>query len=70
MKAGFEARLRARREKEREKALREDEARREHEERDRDLRGWAARVRGEHEVRSSCCCTLQEQRVECFLCAW
>lgn len=51
MKAGFEARMRARREKEREKAQREDEARRENEERDRDLQGWAARVRTEHEVR-------------------
>lgn len=50
MKAGFEARMRARREKEREKAQREDEARREHEARERDLRGWAARIRAEHEV--------------------
>ncbi|KAF8491281.1 hypothetical protein JB92DRAFT_3128430 [Gautieria morchelliformis] len=50
MKAGFEARMRARREKEREKAQREDEARRENEERERDLRGWAARVRAEHEA--------------------
>ncbi|KAF8588490.1 actin-like ATPase domain-containing protein [Ramaria rubella] len=50
MKAGFEARMRARREKEREKAQREDEARREHEERERDLHGWAARIRAEHEA--------------------
>ena len=50
MKAGFEARMRARREKEREKAQREDEARRENEERERDLRGWASRIRAEHEV--------------------
>ena len=49
-KAGFEARMRARREKEREKAHREDEARRENEERQRDLRGWTARIRAEHEV--------------------
>ena len=54
MKAGFEARMRARREKQRERALREDEARRETEERERDLRGWTARVRGEHQV-CSCC---------------
>lgn len=51
LKAGFEARVRARREKEREKGEREAEERRELEERERDLPGWAGKLRREHEVR-------------------
>lgn len=50
MKAGYEARERARREKEREREEKEAEERREERERNLDLRGWAARVRKEHEV--------------------
>ena len=50
MKAGFEARARARREKEREREEREAEERREVEERENDLVGWAARMRKDHEV--------------------
>lgn len=51
MKAGYEARLKNRQGKEREKALKEEAARRETEEREHDLQGWTSRVRAEHEVR-------------------
>ena len=50
MKAGHEARERAKREKEREREERAAEERREEEERDRDLGGWAARLRREQET--------------------
>ncbi len=50
MKAGYEARERARKEKEREREEREAEERREVEERDRDLVGWANKLKQEHEV--------------------
>ncbi|THG96060.1 hypothetical protein EW026_g5706 [Hermanssonia centrifuga] len=49
MKAGYEARERARKEKEREREEREAEERREVEERDRDLVGWANKLKQEHE---------------------
>lgn len=58
MKAGFEARARARREKEREKEEREAEERREIEERESDLSGWASRLRKEHAV-----CDLLERAI-------
>lgn len=50
MKAGHEARERAKREKEREREERAAEERREVEERDRDLSGWAAKLRREQEA--------------------
>ncbi|KAI0770954.1 actin-like protein Arp5p [Trametes elegans] len=50
MKAGHEARERAKREKEREREEREAEEKREEEERDRDLTGWAAKLRREQEA--------------------
>ncbi|KAL6305640.1 actin-like protein Arp5p [Sparassis latifolia] len=50
MKAGYDARERAKREKEREKEEREAEERREEEERDRDLAGWATKLRKEHQT--------------------
>lgn len=53
MKAGFEARARARREKEREREERAAEEQRELEERERDLAGWAGKLRKEQEVRRS-----------------
>ena len=54
MKAGWEARQRARREKEREREAREADERREAEEREQDLEAWAERLRKEHEVRRDC----------------
>ncbi|GJJ09400.1 hypothetical protein Clacol_003622 [Clathrus columnatus] len=50
MKAGFEARQRAHKEKEREKIQREDEARREQEERENDFETWILRIRQEHQM--------------------
>ena len=50
MKAGYEARERAKREKEREREERAAEEKREEEERDRDLSGWAAKMRREQET--------------------
>ncbi|RPD59335.1 actin-like ATPase domain-containing protein [Lentinus tigrinus ALCF2SS1-7] len=50
MKAGYEARERAKREKEREREERAAEERREEEERDRDLVGWASKLRKEQEA--------------------
>src|ERR1700720_518156 len=50
MKAGFEARARARREKEREREKKEMEEKRELEEREADLKGWASRMKREQEV--------------------
>lgn len=50
MKAGYEARERAKREKEREREEREAEERREVEERERDLAGWASKLKKEQEV--------------------
>ncbi|KAF8525246.1 chromatin remodeling complex subunit [Hysterangium stoloniferum] len=50
MKAGYEARLKNRRGKEREKALKEEAARRENEEREHDLQGWTSKIRAEHEA--------------------
>lgn len=50
LKAGFDARIRARREKEREREERESDERREREEREADLKGWAGKLRKEHEV--------------------
>ena len=50
MKAGYEARERAKREKEREREERAAEERREEEERDRDLAGWASKLRKEQEA--------------------
>ena len=50
LKAGFEARMRARREKEREIEEREAEERREREDRERDLSGWVNKIRREHAV--------------------
>ena len=49
LKAGFEARERVKREKEREREERAAEEKREEEERDRDLTGWAAKLRREQE---------------------
>lgn len=51
MKAGFDARERARKDKEREREEREAEEKREVDERERDLAGWAGKLRKEHEVR-------------------
>ncbi|KAI0820631.1 actin-like protein Arp5p [Trametes gibbosa] len=50
LKAGHEARERAKREKEREREEREAEEKREEQERDRDLSGWATRLRKEQEA--------------------
>ncbi|THH17202.1 hypothetical protein EW146_g3566 [Bondarzewia mesenterica] len=50
MKAGFEARARARREKEREREEREAEEKKEFEERERDLAGWAEKLRKDQEA--------------------
>ncbi|KIJ45076.1 hypothetical protein M422DRAFT_251274 [Sphaerobolus stellatus SS14] len=50
LKAGWEARQKIRREKERERAEKEDQARRELEERERDFDGWTSRLKGEHEA--------------------
>ncbi|OJT07940.1 Actin-like protein arp5 [Trametes pubescens] len=50
LKAGHDARERAKREKEREREEREAEEKREVEERDRDLSGWASRMRKEQET--------------------
>ncbi|PIL29973.1 hypothetical protein GSI_07884 [Ganoderma sinense ZZ0214-1] len=50
LKAGFEARERVKREKEREREERAAEEKREEEERDRDLTGWAAKLRREQEA--------------------
>ncbi|KAI0716103.1 actin-like ATPase domain-containing protein [Cerioporus squamosus] len=50
MKAGYEARERAKREKEREREERVAEEKREEEERDRDLSGWASKLRKEQEA--------------------
>ena len=50
LKAGYDARERAKREKEREREEREAEERREEEECDRDLSAWAARLRREQEA--------------------
>jgi actin-related protein 5 len=50
LKAGFDARVRAKREKEREREEKEIEERRDLEEREADLAGWASRMRKEHEV--------------------
>ena len=49
LKAGFDARERTKREKEREREERVAEEKREGEERDRDLTGWAAKLRREQE---------------------
>ena len=51
MKAGYEARQRAKREKEREREEREADERREKDERERDLTGWSDRLKREHAVR-------------------
>jgi actin-related protein 5 len=50
MKAGFDARIRARREKAREKEEREAEEEKEVKERERDLLGWVDKTRKEQEV--------------------
>jgi actin-related protein 5 len=50
LKAGFDARIRAKREKEREREEKETEERRDLEEREADLDGWANKMRKEHEV--------------------
>lgn len=50
MKAGYEARIRAKRDKERDKEEREAEEKREEAERQRDLGEWAGKVRKEQEV--------------------
>ena len=50
LKAGYEARERAKREKEREREERAAEEKRDGEERDRDLSGWAAKLRREQEA--------------------
>ena len=50
MKAGYEARLRAREEKERDRKEREAEERREEEERECDLGAWANKLKKEQEV--------------------
>ncbi|KAI0757685.1 actin-like ATPase domain-containing protein [Daedaleopsis nitida] len=50
LKAGYEARERAKREKEREREERAAEEKRDEQERDRDLSGWASKLRREQEV--------------------
>ena len=50
LKAGWEARMKARNEKQREKEEREADERREAEDRGRDLTGWAAGLRKHQEV--------------------
>jgi actin-related protein 5 len=51
LKAGFDARLRVKKEKEREKEEREAEERREEEERQSDLCAWVEKMRKQQEVR-------------------
>lgn len=51
MKAGYEARIRAKRDKERDREEREAEERREMEERESNLGEWAGKLRKEQEVR-------------------
>ena len=50
MRAGYEARMRARAEKQREQEAREEEERKEAAERERDPQAWAAKLRKEYEV--------------------
>lgn len=50
IKAGYEARMRAKQEKQREKEAREEEERKEAEDRERNPRGWAEKLRREYEV--------------------
>jgi hypothetical protein len=50
LKAGYEARLRARKEKEAARKEKEEEERRELEERTADPTGWASKLREDHEV--------------------
>jgi actin-related protein 5 len=56
LKAGFEARLRTKAQKEREREERDAEERREAEEREGDPAGWAGRMRKEQEVGCFCLC--------------
>lgn len=51
MKAGWEARVRARQEKQRDKEEKEADEQRETEDREVDLAGWATKLRKEQEVR-------------------
>jgi actin-related protein 5 len=51
LKAGFEARTRARREKVREKEEKDREEKKEEEEREFDLVGWSTKLKEEQEVR-------------------
>ena len=50
MKAGYDARIRARLEKDRERGEKEAEERREEEERNLDLAAWSLKLRQQHEV--------------------
>lgn len=54
MKAGYDARQRAKREKEREREEREADERREKDQRERDLAGWSEKLKREHAVSRHC----------------
>lgn len=54
MKAGFDARQRAKLEKEKEKEEKEREERKEEADRNADLQGWAGRLKKDQEVGNGC----------------
>lgn len=56
MKAGYDARNRAKVEKEEERRAAEEQHRRDEEERRNDPRAWAAKIRQEYEVSDECDC--------------
>lgn len=53
MKAGYDARIRAKAERDNEKRLAEEERRRDQEMRDNDFQGWLRNLRMQHGVRSA-----------------
>jgi len=59
LKAGYEARVRARKEKEKEREEKEREEKREEDERENDFKGWSRRLWEEHAV----CLTLLLNRI-------
>lgn len=70
MKAGYEARIRAKRDKERDREEREAEERREIEERESNLGEWAGKLRKEQEVRVSLFILLKRVLMCCLFFSW
>ncbi|WVQ93832.1 hypothetical protein IAU59_000910 [Kwoniella sp. CBS 9459] len=64
MKAGWEARVRAREEKRREKERMEEERRKEEEERETNLVGWSAKLKEEHEAIITSIQTRKKRRAQ------